>query len=41
LFEEACMRAALPYRLYGGVKFYGRKEVKDALAYLYLLHNPQ
>jgi len=39
LFEEACMRAALPYRLYGGTKFYGRKEVKDALAYLYLLHN--
>lgn len=40
LFEEACMRNALPYRLYGGTKFYGRKEVKDALAYLYLLHNP-
>ncbi len=40
LFEEACMRSALPYRLYGGTKFYGRREVKDALAYLTLLLNP-
>jgi len=40
LFEEACMRTALPYRLVGGVKFYARREVKDVLAYLYALHNP-
>lgn len=40
LFEEACMRATIPYRLYGGTKFYSRKEVKDALAYLTLLLNP-
>ncbi len=40
LFEEACMRAGLPYRIVGGVKFYQRKEVKDVLAYLYLILNP-
>lgn len=41
LFEEACMRAGVPYRIFGGVKFYGRKEVKDMLAYLHALLNPQ
>lgn len=40
LFEEACMRSGLPYRILGGVKFYGRKEVKDVLAYLYVILNP-
>lgn len=40
LFEEACMRAGIPYRILGGIKFYGRKEVKDVLAYLYVLLNP-
>jgi DNA helicase-2/ATP-dependent DNA helicase PcrA len=40
LFEEACMRAGLPYRILGGVKFYVRKEVKDVLAYLYAILNP-
>ncbi len=40
-FEEACMRNALPYRIVGGVKFYARREVKDLLAYLYAMHNPQ
>jgi len=40
LFEEACMRAGIPYRILGGVKFYGRKEVKDVLAYLYVILNP-
>ncbi len=40
LFEEACMRAGVPYRILGGIKFYGRKEVKDVLAYLYVLLNP-
>lgn len=40
LFEEACMRAAVPYRILGGIKFYGRKEVKDVLAYLYAILNP-
>ncbi|MCF7844612.1 MAG: UvrD-helicase domain-containing protein [Kiritimatiellales bacterium] len=40
LFEEACMRAGMPYRIVGGVKFYQRKEVKDVLAYLYVILNP-
>ncbi len=40
LFEEACMRAGIPYRIVGGVKFYLRKEVKDVLAYLYAILNP-
>jgi DNA helicase-2/ATP-dependent DNA helicase PcrA len=40
LFEEACMRAGLPYRIVGGVKFYARREVKDVLAYLYVILNP-
>ncbi len=40
LFEEACMKSAVPYRIVGGVKFYARREVKDVLAYLYAIHNP-
>lgn len=40
LFEEACMRGGVPYRILGGIKFYGRKEVKDVLGYLYAILNP-
>lgn len=40
VFEEACMRSGIPYRILGGVKFYARKEVKDVLAYLYAILNP-
>jgi DNA helicase II / ATP-dependent DNA helicase PcrA len=40
LFEEACLRAGVPYRILGGMKFYARKEVKDVLAYLYTILNP-
>lgn len=40
VFEEACMRSGIPYRILGGVKFYARKEVKDVLAYLYAIMNP-
>lgn len=40
LFEEACMRAGIPYRIVGGTKFYARREVKDVLAYLYAILNP-
>ena len=40
LFEEACMRAGIPYRIVGGTKFYARREVKDVLAYLYVILNP-
>ncbi|NOS66965.1 MAG: UvrD-helicase domain-containing protein [Candidatus Peribacteraceae bacterium] len=38
-FEEACMRAGIPYRIVGGTKFYARREVKDILAYLYVILN--
>ena len=40
LFEEALLRAHLPYLVLGGVGFYERKEVKDLLAYLRLVSNP-
>ncbi|MFN4270741.1 MAG: ATP-dependent helicase, partial [Thermosynechococcus sp.] len=39
-FEEALVRANIPYTVVGGLKFYERKEVKDILAYLRLLQNP-
>lgn len=38
--EEACMAAGIPYRIYGGLKFYDRKEIKDIIAYLKLIYNP-
>jgi DNA helicase-2/ATP-dependent DNA helicase PcrA len=40
VIEEALVRAGIPYRVIGGVKFYDRREVKDALAYLRSLVNP-
>ena len=39
VFEEVFMRAALPYKVVGGVRFYERKEVKDLLAYLRVVVN--
>ena len=41
VLEDIFMRAGIPYRVVGGVRFYQRKEVKDVLAYLRLLLNPQ
>ncbi len=41
VFEEVFIRVGLPYRVVGGVRFYERKEVKDALAYLKVLVNPR
>ena len=38
--EDAMMREGLPYKIVGGVRFYERKEVKDALAYMRLVINP-
>ena len=40
LLEEAFLHAGLPYRLVGAQRFYGRREVKDIIAYLRLVHNP-
>ncbi|WP_428623327.1 DNA helicase II [Sedimenticola sp.] len=40
-FEEALIQAQLPYRVYGGLRFFERAEIKDALAYLRLVANPQ
>lgn len=39
--EEELIKAALPYRIIGGQRFYGRKEVKDILAYLKFIQNPR
>jgi DNA helicase-2/ATP-dependent DNA helicase PcrA len=39
-FEEALRRLKIPYKLIGGVSFYQRKEIKDALAYLRVVVNP-
>ncbi len=41
VLEDVFMRAGIPYRVVGGVRFYQRKEIKDVLAYLRLLLNPQ
>jgi DNA helicase-2/ATP-dependent DNA helicase PcrA len=38
--EDAFVRAGLPYRLVGATRFYARREIKDVLAYLRLIHNP-
>ncbi len=38
--EEAFMRAGVPYKVVGGTRFYERKEIKDALAYLRAVDNP-
>ncbi len=38
--EDAFIRAGMPYRLVGATRFYARREVKDVLAYLHLIHNP-
>ncbi|MET0055671.1 MAG: UvrD-helicase domain-containing protein, partial [Candidatus Thiodiazotropha sp. 6PLUC10] len=39
LFEEALIQSTIPYRVYGGLRFFERAEIKDALAYLRLLSN--
>ena len=38
--EDSLMREAIPYKVIGGVRFYERKEIKDALAYMKLIINP-
>ena len=39
-FEDQCMRQGVAYRLVGGVRFYHRKEIKDAVCYLRVIYNP-
>jgi len=41
VFEEVFIRVGLPYKVVGGVRFYERREIRDALAYLRLLANPE
>ena len=38
--EDGCLRYGIPYKLIGGLRFYQRKEIKDVLAYLRVIHNP-
>jgi len=38
--EDAFVRAGMPYRLVGATRFYARREIRDVLAYLHLIHNP-
>ena len=40
-FEEALRRTGIPYRIFGGLKFYDRKEIKDILSYLKVILNSQ
>ncbi len=40
VLEEMLVRAGIPYRIYGGLRFYDRKEVKDIVAYLRCIVNP-
>ncbi|MCL1934539.1 MAG: UvrD-helicase domain-containing protein [Candidatus Azobacteroides sp.] len=40
IFEEALRRINIPYRIYGGLSFYQRKEIKDVIAYMRLVTNP-
>lgn len=41
MLEEAFMKAGIPYRLVGAQRFYGRREVKDVMAFLRLVYNPK
>jgi len=40
IIEETFMKYGIPYRIYGGLRFYDRKEIKDIIAYLRVLDNP-
>jgi len=39
--EESLIRANIPYKIIGGLRFYARKEIKDIVAYLRVIHNPK
>ncbi len=38
--EDGCLRYSIPYKLIGGLRFYQRREIKDVIAYLRVIHNP-
>ena len=40
VLEETLIKEAIPYHIFGGLKFYGRKEIKDIMAYLRIIANP-
>ncbi len=40
IIEDSLMKNNIPYRIYGGLKFYDRKEIKDIIAYLRVIQNP-
>lgn len=40
IFEEVLIRRGVPYRIFGAIRFYERREIKDILAYLILIQNP-
>lgn len=39
--EESLLKNGIPYRIYGGQRFYARKEIKDVIAFLRVVHNPK
>lgn len=39
--EESLIRSGIPYRIYGGQRFYARKEIKDVISFLRVVHNPK
>lgn len=41
LIEEELIKNNIPYRIYGGVRFYSRKEIKDIIGFLKVIHNPK
>lgn len=41
VIEESCVRLGIPYAVFGGMRFYERREIKDVLAYLRVLANPR
>ena len=41
VLEDGLMKAQIPYRIYGGTRFYDRKEIRDVLAYLKTIENPK
>lgn len=40
VFEDVFMKQGIPYKIYGGLKFYARKEIKDVIAWLRVIQNP-